>query len=864
MQNFIPLIQGGATKRPGTLFVTQAPNNHVRLIPFRNQSAAHGYILEFTPGVLRIFKDGGIITSATTTTVGQITTFGSTITVASTAGFLSSGTIIIFGLNINYTNINANQFLGCTMAIAGPVLGTVPSGTTVGQAYLVLTPFMAADLPNIKYTQISDIMYLVCGTEPVQKLSRAGDTNWTLSAPFFQPPPTHDFDSDYSGGAATLTLSVTVAGTTGTATSSGASFLAGDVGRFLVVGAGLAYITGFTSTSAVSIQVVDTFASGGPIAAGSWFMRGSPSSYLCMGTLNLPAPGDFSATTVFGPSVQALYAFASYPVNGAITPFQDTFHSQDLGRYIVIGGATLQITSIPTPHSATVNVINSVIQTTMAFTNPTTGNTAIIMQAQAGGTWTLEDPSFTANNGYPSAVCFFQDRLMFASTGAQSQQVWGSQNGDYENFSKGAQDSDSLDEEINSGFREPILWLAAYQSQIAAGTAESEYIITAGGVAVGGNGPALTPTNFAAAVQSRYGVSSVQPIFVEAHLLYVQRAGQTAYEFVYNLYDGGIFTSKNLNILHDIITTSGFVEMAYAPIPYRLISFIDAGGNLVTLTYNREQDIWAWARQFTGQDNATPDTFVSQAVTLNSAGLAYQIWFAISRQINGHTVTYIEYMDPTTGSNDSKTPYIVAGDSASLIAGGGASVGPYYGLGYLFGRTVYVNQDGANGGLYLIGTTGTLTLQTAATNIQVALPSCSQILTVRPEIQGAPSIQGVLKNWNSIWVRFYNTIGGRVDGVAVPYRTPSNNMGQSVPYPIGGSPDPSAAEGGIPQGTFYNPVRYNQNPNGTPNPSSMLATFDVRFQNLGWDRDGRILITQHDPLPMTAIALFGSMEVGQQ
>lgn len=841
LQNFIPLIQGGAQRRPGTLFVSEAASTTCRLIPFRNLTT-NGYVLEFTPSLLRFYKNDGIILSASTTINGDQTLPAGTITVSSTSGFASSGTIIINGENIAYTGKTGTTFTGCTKGV-----GVALDGTIVGQAYSITSPFVSGDLKGLKFTQIGDVMYIVSPNHPPQKLSHAGDTSWTISSPAFQPPPTHDFDSDYSGGSINLTFSVTAAGTSGTATASGNVWLAGDVGRFIVVGTGIAYISAYSSATVVNITVIDTFASASA-AAGTWFVRGAPSSIICVGFI---IGGKFLATSQFGPSNQPCYAFSSYPVNDTdpTSPaiYQDTWRAADLGRYMIFGGCVAQITLVTDAHSIVVQIINSVITTSIAWTNPANGNSSIIMQAQTGGTWTLEDPCFSAGNGYPRAVCFFQDRLCFAGTSAQPQNVWMSQSGDYENFAKGAQDSDAIDEEINSGFREQIMWLAAYQGQIAAGTPESEYILTGGGVGVGGNGPALTPTNFSAAIQSRYGVADIQPLFVESRLLYIQKALQTTYEFAYDIYQG-TFGSKNLNLLHNIITTAGFKEVAYGAVPYRLLCFTTNNGNLVALTYNREQDVWAWSRHYTGQDLSTPDKFASVASIPNASGLADQFWFAVNRTINGVLRCYVEVLDSTLG--------VVAGDSASQQTFNPATK-TLSGLGYLLGRTVWLNCDGAVVGPFTITSTGQLTLQIAASSVQVALPEYSQILTVRPEIQGAPTVQGSLKNWTTIWVRLFNTVGVQVNGSQVYFRAPSDNMGQGVPVPVGGSPDVAASEGGVSLTPFGTPIVYNYGP-------TFLTTFDVRVQNLGYDRDGRVLIQQLQPLPCTVLAMFGSLQVGQQ
>lgn len=59
LENFIPIPQGGAKRRPGTYYVdTTKTNQKARLIPFQF-STTQSYILEFTDQLMRVYKDKG-------------------------------------------------------------------------------------------------------------------------------------------------------------------------------------------------------------------------------------------------------------------------------------------------------------------------------------------------------------------------------------------------------------------------------------------------------------------------------------------------------------------------------------------------------------------------------------------------------------------------------------------------------------------------------------------------------------------------------------------------------------------------------------------------------------------------------------
>jgi len=103
-----------------------------------------------------------------------------------------------------------------------------------GTPYTVTTPYAAADLWDLNFTQSADVLYIVHPSYPPKKLSRVGATNWTLTDLAFQDGPylNQNVSSTY------LSCSVTRAGSTGTLTATstaglngGAGFTAADVGR---------------------------------------------------------------------------------------------------------------------------------------------------------------------------------------------------------------------------------------------------------------------------------------------------------------------------------------------------------------------------------------------------------------------------------------------------------------------------------------------------------------------------------------------------------------------------------------------------------------------------------------------------------
>ena len=124
--------------------------------------------------------------------------------------------------------------------------GQVLSG---GSPFEISTPYLEAELFEIKFAQSADILYITHPNHAVRKLSRTGHTNWTLTEVDFINGPYLAVNTT----STTLTPSVTTGA--GTLTSSQNLFAATDVGRLVSLNNGYVKITGFTSATVVDIEV---------------------------------------------------------------------------------------------------------------------------------------------------------------------------------------------------------------------------------------------------------------------------------------------------------------------------------------------------------------------------------------------------------------------------------------------------------------------------------------------------------------------------------------------------------------------------------------------------------------------------------
>ena len=129
--------------------------------------------------------------------------------------------------------------------------GQILSG---GSAYEISTPYLEAELFDIKFAQSADVMYIVHPNHETNKLSRTGHTSWSLDEVVFTDGPYLASNTT----AITLTPSAT-SGSGITITASTNAFVSTDVNRLVSFSNGYARITAFNSATNVTADVEDDF-----------------------------------------------------------------------------------------------------------------------------------------------------------------------------------------------------------------------------------------------------------------------------------------------------------------------------------------------------------------------------------------------------------------------------------------------------------------------------------------------------------------------------------------------------------------------------------------------------------------------------
>lgn len=537
------------------------------------------------------------------------------------------------------------------------------------------------------------------------------------------PWVTEPFDELGTRPVANLTLSAASVGAGRTVTASGGVFLASDVGRLLSALGGLATITGYTSPTQVTVTITEAFPSTA-VASQAWLLEGSPQTGCTP-----------SAKEPVGASCTLTLAAAGW-------------RSGDVGKHVVINGGLVKITAFTSD-----TVVTGQIRTTLAAT----------VQAEANA-WALCRSMWGQEFGYPRTGSIHQQRLWLAGSPGFPQDGWMSRLGEYYDFEIGTDAASAYNFRIDADQANPIRHLASARSLVA---------LTYGGeFTVSGGGDPITPTTLDIQNQSTFGSGTPAPVRIGNELVFPspnidEETGDQRDELralAADRFDSSSYAAPDISALAEHSTAGGIVDMDAQG---NLLWAVRADGQIVTLRLDRDNDVVAASRQI------TEGAFESVSVIPKANGQR-EVWVIVRRTINGATKRYVERFVPGLYMD------------AAVRGSTGVATVTWAGLDHLEGCTVAVRADDVvQSNATVIG--GQITLDRAATAVDIGLPFTPRVETMTPEVQGpAGSVQGLMMRSPEITVRVKDTIGCQVNGRDVPFRQFAADVFDVPPEPFTG------------------------------------------------------------------------------
>ena len=717
--------------------------------------------------------------------------------------------------------------------------GQILSG---GSPYEIASPYLTAELFEIKFAQSADVLYICHPNHAVRKLSRTGHTSWTLEELLFTYGPFLDDNTETTtlSSSAISGNSVTITASAITGINNNTGFQTTDVGRLVSIGYGLGYaeITARTSTTVVTADILETLAP-----------KVNPSK--------LSKEISASDTTIVVDKID------DYAATGTIRI------DDELITYTGKDAATRSFTGCTRGTSST----TAVTHRTLAYVYST--------ENIATTKWKLG--AFSNFSGHPACVSFFEQRLVFAGTNTEPQTIYFSKSGDYENFATGTLADDAMIYTIASNQVNRVRYLKAQRTLII-GTTGGEFTVTADGTDA-----AVTPTNLTIKKQSSFGTADVDALPVGNAVIFLQKAKRKFRELAYN-FDSDGYVAPDLTILNDAVTDSGINEFTYQQEPSSILWAVRDDGILIGLTYQRSENVVAWHKHKLGGSFGTNQFGIVESIASISGTLDEdELWVIVKRTINGSTKRYIEcfsdfdfdetnstdfkfldsfltYSGPSTtlnGTISSSATSIVLTDASSFTATGtilidnerisytgvstntltgctrgfnstaaathttGATVkqvvNSFSGLSHLEAQSVGILADGSTHANKTVSS-GAITLDRYVNKAAVGLNYSSVLQTMRIE-GGAEegTSQGKTKRISKVVLRLFETVGVKVG--------PDLNNLETIPF------------------------RSSSDPMDTPVSTFLAGDKEIEFRD-DYNTDGFIFVKQEQALPCSVLAIY--------
>jgi len=208
-----------------------------------------------------------------------------------------------------------------------------------------------------------------------------------------------------------------------------------------------------------------------------------------------------------------------------------------------------------------------------------------------------------------------------------------------------------------------IRWLSALEA-LMLGTIGGEWRIRATAL-----DEEITPKNFNVRQQTTRGSKKIQPLPVGDATLFIDYVGRKIRELTYSD-DKQKFVSPDLSALAEHITLSGITCMAYQRNPDTIVWCVLDNGELLSMTYERDQDVVAWARHPIGGSFEGGDPVVESVAVIPGTS-EDEIWISVKRTIDDAEVRYIEQFQPRVDVDIEDSFFM---DSALKFDGGDAVV----------------------------------------------------------------------------------------------------------------------------------------------------------------------------------------------
>jgi len=667
--------------------------------------------------------------------------------------------------------------------------------------------FKLTDIRKIKYTQSADYLFLCDGESPVKELVRLANDNWILKLyePSIPPFQLSNINESFHVNLSAVDCKEILTNTANRLYGLGSSNYDNNFIKIKhPVSAGFA-----SGAFAYPIIVKDGDLSATISSGGDWNLW---TSGTFDAELEVQGSYDYGATWSVLKKISSrtieFYQNAS-TTNGNVNITRDTNSSDKYNFYndeqeqllirlrVSISSGTLdyELSCNPYTHEGIYK---------LGEYDASTGGHPCKVVKYAYSTAQTTDWAIGAWSeyyGFPSQVCFHNDRLCFAGSPSDPQTIWMTKIGDYWNFgrSKVLQDTDGVTITLNSRKINAIRNLVSL-GELLAFTSSSEWKISAG------DGGVITPTSFNISEHSFRGSDINQIEIIGNRAIFVQASGKILRDFAFDA-NTASFTGDDLTILSDHLFDGYTIkDMEYQQSPYSILWVVRSDGMLLSLSYLKEQGVLAWAKHDVGGDIESITSSISNGLT------------TIKMVVKRGSMRYIERFATRVETTAEDSYFLDSGVTYS-----GTAITTLSGLDHLEGETVTAVCNGFVVENLLV-TSGDITLPIASTKVHAGLPFISTIETLNVD---SVSTNDKQKKISQVMFYLMNTIGGYIGANS----TDLIEMIQSTPAILGTPIQPFT-------GKF------------------------VETLNSGYDKSTSVIVKQTKPYPMRILNINPLITLG--
>ena len=335
---------------------------------------------------------------------------------------------------------------------------------------------------------------------------------------------------------------------------------------------------------------------------------------------------------------------------------------------------------------------------------------------------------FDGPNRYPRTVSIHDQRLTFAATKEDPFAVFMSKVTLFENFDTAspAKADDAVTFRIRAKKRQDIKSLLSTTGGLGVFTSVGEWLVR------GADDRAfITPTNTLAVPQTTRGSYYLPPLDVGDTDMFAQRKGAVIRDFTYTEVERKYTGEDRTLMSRHLFKNREIVSWCYAQSPHSMVWVAMDDGSLLSLTYVREQQVFAWARHDVGGKVLDVETIPDDVEDA--------VYIVVERVIGSSTVYMSERI---THRDDTPEEEWQFADSSLVYEGDPVST--VTGLRHLVGETVTVLADGFVLGEHVVDATGSVVLNNLYSRVVVGLPYVSEIETLNLDLGNVPEL-GVVK-----------------------------------------------------------------------------------------------------------------------